>query len=66
LNNKPPYLRHCKEFAFAECVGEGAIVAEFEDDVGTLSKGKSTVEFDDVWMTEFGVELELGYKLLIA
>jgi hypothetical protein len=39
-------------------------VAKLEDDIGTFSKGKGAVEFDDVWVAEFGMELEFGYKLL--
>jgi len=39
-------------------------VAQFEDDICTLSKGKGAVEFDDVWVAEFRMELEFGYKLL--
>jgi hypothetical protein len=66
LNNKPSNLRHGEEFAFPKGVGEGAIVAEFENYVGIVSKRKGAVEFDDVWVAEFGMKLEFGHKLLMA
>lgn len=63
LNHESSNLRHSKELSLLDCISEGAIRAYFEHHVGTEFERECAVEFNDVWMRELGVDLELGHKL---
>jgi hypothetical protein len=53
LNQEPPYFGHGEEFSFLNGVGQRAVVADFENDIGAFLVGKCSVEFDDVRMAKF-------------
>lgn len=66
LYHEAPDLGHGKVLSLLDGVGEGSIFTEFEHDVCALLEGEGPIKLNDVRMGEFGVYLELCYKLQVV
>jgi hypothetical protein len=63
LDEEAPDLGHAEKLAPLQRVGQRAVVADLQHNVRALFERESAEELDDIGVSQFGVQLKLGYEL---
>ena len=66
LNQKASNLGQSEELALFERIGQRAIVTQFKNDIGICFEREGAIEFDDIGVVQFGVQLKFGCKLFVS